>query len=202
VEKRSWSTSGFIGGHHRNFAGTLVCQLNVFWVPVVGGHQYAILKIEGTCASEKLWQNQRARSISGVSQNPRIPALSVAAFGHFHLQLRMHMIRSWPMCKVDESRNMIWSLRFNCVQDSYDLARWFKLRGSPQQRLYFAIKLHLPISVSSTHCAPESSVSPSMEHLMNTLIRQNERLVITFKSLQQHSQSLTCSWSRRRPFSS
>ena len=54
VEKRSWSTSCFIGRHHRNFVGTLVCQLNVFQVPVVGRHQYAILRIEGTCASKKL----------------------------------------------------------------------------------------------------------------------------------------------------
>ena len=115
VEKRSWSTSGFIRGHHQNFASTLICQLSVLRVPVVGGHQHTILKIEGTYALEKLWQNQQAKSISAWSQNPRIPALSVATFGHFHLQLHMHMIWSWPVCKVDESRNMIWSLQFNSV---------------------------------------------------------------------------------------
>ena len=54
VENRLWSTSGFIGRHHQNLAGALVCKLKLLWVPVVGGHQHAILKIKGTYGAGEL----------------------------------------------------------------------------------------------------------------------------------------------------
>jgi hypothetical protein len=54
VENTFWSTSGFIGRHHQNLAGALVCKLKLFRVPVVGGHQHAILKIKGACGTGEL----------------------------------------------------------------------------------------------------------------------------------------------------
>ena len=118
MEKRSWSTSGFIGGHHRNLAGTLVCQLSVFRVLVIGGHQHAILEIEGTCASGKLLQNLRARSIKLVHgvNIPGSPPCQLPLLATSVCSCACTWNRSWPVCKVDESRNMIWSLWFSCVR--------------------------------------------------------------------------------------
>ena len=90
MEKRSWSTSGFIGGHHQNLAGAILCQVSIFRVPVVGGYHEAILECEGTCGSGKVCQNQQLRPITADLQYPWIPALSVTSFVTCCPLLRMH----------------------------------------------------------------------------------------------------------------